>query len=93
MVNYEFQNLFLFLEGNKKDTVELILSNKNGKWLGSGVCDVREVEYVFAEDVVFMKVGMQELKIEQAMRYGSVEKIENLRNVLDIGLIILEGDE
>ncbi len=93
MVNYEFQNLFLFLEGNKKDTVEIVLSNKNGKWLGSGVCDVREVEYVFSEDVVFIKAGMQELQIEQAMRYGSVEKIENLGNVLDIGLIILETDE
>ena len=66
------------------------MSNKNGKWLGSGVCDIREVEYVFAEDVMFMKAGKHEIKIEQAMRYGSVEKIENLDNVLDIGLIILK---
>lgn len=92
-VNYEFQNLFLFLEGKQQDTLELMLSNKSGKWLGSGVCDIREVECVFAKDVVFMKGGEHELKIEQAMRYGSVEKIENLENSLDIGLIISQGDE
>jgi len=92
-VNYEFQNLFLFLGGSKKDTVELILSDKTGKWLGSGICDVREVEYVFDKDRVFMRKGKQELKIEQAMRYGSVEKVENLENVLDVGLIILEHND
>ena len=46
-VDYEFQNLFFFLEETKKDTIEITLSNKSGKWLGSGICDVREVEYFF----------------------------------------------
>ena len=92
-VNYEFQNLFLFLCGQKTDTVELILSKKNGKWLGSGICDVREIEHVFDKGKVFMKKGQQELKIEQAMRYGSAEKIESLEHVLDVGLIILENND
>ena len=46
-VEYEFQNLFLFLGGGNKDTIEIILANKNGKWLGSGVSSIRELEYVF----------------------------------------------
>jgi gliding motility-associated lipoprotein GldH len=87
-VDYEFQNLFLFLEGEKKDTIEIILSNKSGKWLGTGICDVREFEYIFDKEQFFTKKGKHELKIEQAMRYGSVEKIENLEHVLDLGLMI-----
>ena len=35
--NYRFQNLFLFTEiQSKKDTLEIILSEKNGKWRGKG---------------------------------------------------------
>ncbi len=92
-VNYEFQNLFLFLDGMKKDTIEIILSNKSGKWLGSGICDVREVEYIFDKERVFTKKGKQRLKIEQAMRYGAEEKIESLDQLLDIGLIISEHND
>jgi gliding motility-associated lipoprotein GldH len=51
--DYEFQNLFLFIKAEKIDTLELLLANKEGKWLGKGVGDVREVEFVYAKDKVF----------------------------------------
>ena len=34
-VDYEFQNLFLFVETDVLDTVELILATKEGMWLAS----------------------------------------------------------
>ena len=89
-VDYEFQNLFLFLEDIKKDTVEIILASKNGKWLGSGISDVREVEYVFDKNRIFSKKGEYKIRVEQAMRYGPKDKIENLEHILDIGLIVSE---
>ena len=92
-IDYEFQNLFLFLGETKKDTIEITLSNKNGKWLGSGICDVREVEYFFDKERNFTKKGKYEIRIEQAMRYGSAEKIENLEHVLDIGLMVFEHND
>jgi gliding motility-associated lipoprotein GldH len=92
-VNYEFQNLFLFLEETKKDTIEIYLANKIGKWIGSGISDIREVEYVFDEKRVFDKKGHYYLKIEQAMRYGSLDKIENLEHILAVGLIISENND
>ena len=92
-IDYKFQNLFLFLEETKKDTIEIILANKSGKWLGAGISDVREFEYVFDKGRNFAKKGEYEIRIEQAMRYGSTEKIENLEHILDIGLIIVEHND
>ena len=92
-VDYEFQNLFLFLEEANKDTIEIILANKNGQWLGSGISDVREFEYFFAKQRTFTKKGDYELSIEQAMRHASVHKIVNLENILDIGLIVSEHND
>tara|TARA_B100001250_G_scaffold413760_1_gene448974 strand:- start:1741 stop:2211 length:471 start_codon:yes stop_codon:yes gene_type:complete len=92
-VDYEFQNLFVFLESTKKDTIEIILANKKGKWLGKGLSNLRELEHVLEIDRRFLRSGEHSLKVEQAMRYGGAERIENLKHILDIGLIISENNE
>ena len=91
--DYKFQNLFIFLDGYHKDTVEIILANKNGKWLGSGISNIRNINYVFDDNRVFSKKGEYKLSVEQAMRYGAEEKIKKLEHIVDIGLIISEKDE
>ena len=75
-VEYEFQNLFLFIETDVMDTVELMLANKEGMWLGSGIGDVREFEFEYQNAKLFSKKGNYSFKIEQAMRYGMAEKIQ-----------------
>ena len=51
---FEYQNIFLFVDfQEKRDTIEVTLSEKNGKWLGSGFGDIKEVEYCFAKEVIF----------------------------------------
>ena len=92
-VDYKFQNLFLFLDGSHKDTIEINLADKNGKWIGSGISDIRELNYVFHYDKVFYKKGEHILSVEQAMRYGAEEKIKNLQQIVDIGLIVSENNE
>tara|TARA_B100000767_G_C19460558_1_gene407914 strand:+ start:66 stop:536 length:471 start_codon:yes stop_codon:yes gene_type:complete len=87
-VDYEFQNLFLFVETDVIDTVELILANKEGMWFGSGIGDVREFEFEYQNAKLFSKKGSYSFKIEQAMRYGMAEKIQVLNNVLAVGLSI-----
>ena len=91
--NYEFQNLFLFVKTEKIDTVELLLANKEGEWLGRGIGDIREVEFVYAKDKAFIEKGDFTFEIEQAMRYGKLEKIQYLNNIKAIGLSIQEQDE
>jgi gliding motility-associated lipoprotein GldH len=92
-VEYEFQNLFLFIETDVMDTVELMLANKEGIWLGSGIGDVREFEFEYQNAKLFSKKGNYSFKIEQAMRYGMAEKIQVLNNVLAIGLSIEKQNE
>ena len=92
-VEYEFQNLFLFIETDVMDTVELILANKQGMWFGSGIGDVREFEFEYQNAKLFSKKGNYSFKIEQAMRYGVTEKIQVLNNVLDVGLSIEKQNE
>ena len=92
-VDYEYQNLFLFLSGDLNDTIELELADKIGKWKGSGLSDIREFEYLFAKNKVFSKKGNHSLNIEQAMRFGAKEKIQNLEHVSDIGLIIRKQND
>ena len=91
--DYEFQNLFLFVKAEKIDTLELLLANKEGKWLGKGVGDVREVELVYVKDKVFPKKGEFTFEIEQAVRYGELEKIQHLNNIQAIGLSIQKQDD
>jgi len=92
-VEYEFQNLFLFIETDMMDTVELMLANKEGMWLGSGIGDVREFEFEYQNAKLFNKKGNYSFKIEQAMRYGVAEKIQVLNNVLAVGLSIEKQNE
>ena len=92
-VDYEYQNLFLFLESDTKDTIEIILADKIGKWYGSGICDIREFNYTFQTRKMFDKKGAYDLTVEQAMRYGSAEKIQHLENITDIGLIISKHND
>ena len=92
-IDYEFQNLFLFLEEYKKDTIEIILANKSGEWLGFGVSDVREFEFTLDKERIFPKKGNYKIKLEQAMRYGALSKIVNLEHVLDVGLIVSEHND
>ena len=91
--DYEFQNLFLFVKAEKTDTIEILLANKEGMWLGKGIGDVREVEFEYASNIVFDKKGNLIIEIEQAMRYGKLDKIQDLNHISAVGLCIQKQDE
>lgn len=93
-VDYEFQNLFVLINSdNKTDTAEIFLADKTGKWRGNGISNIREFEYVFEKGKKINKKGEQFIFIEQAMRYGNQAKIQELNNILDVGLIIRKQNE
>ena len=93
-VDYEYQNLFFFFYNNtKKDTIELLLADKKGKWLGKGFGDVREKEIIINEVEIFNKKENQKYIFEQAMRYGKEEKIKKLKNIESIGISLLRYNE
>ena len=56
--DYEYQNLFLFSHTEEtKDTIEIVLSDKKGKWKGKGVGDIRETCFLLEGGKMFNKKG------------------------------------
>jgi gliding motility-associated lipoprotein GldH len=85
---YEFSNLYLFVtaqspNGNiKRDTVEIVLANDHGKWLGKGAASVFTMYYPYKTNIRFPLPGIYTFRIEQAMW------VRDLKNVSDIGLLV-----
>ena len=91
---YEFQNLFLFVYDDlKKDTIEIFLADKRGRWIGKGMGDVREVEITLNKTKKYLSQDQKQFMIEQAMRYGEKEEIMILKNIIAVGLNIYKANE
>jgi gliding motility-associated lipoprotein GldH len=86
--DYKYSNLYLFIrtqlpDGNiSKDTVECILADINGKWLGNGLGSLKENNILLKNNLVFPETGTYIFEFEQAMR------VENLQGIADIGIRI-----
>ena len=93
-IEYEYQNLYVFLNliyKNKqeiKDTIEINVAEKNGKWKGFGVGYVREKKHKL--NSIIDHNNLIQINIEQAMRHGEKEKIEFLSEVIAVGIKINE---
>ena len=90
---YPYSNLFVIAEmtgpeGNtRKDTLEYIMADASGRWLGSGMGSVYENKLGYRRDVVFPTKGVYTVHLSHAMRKnGSVQGVESLPGVLDVGL-------
>jgi len=86
-IDYQFQNLFLFSELNeKKDTLEIFLSEKSGKWLGKGFGDIKEVDVLISKDIRFNNINTNSFNFEMAMRHNGLEKITELEGIVALGV-------
>lgn len=86
--SYDFNNLYLFIDIHspmritERDTMECILANADGKWLGNGLGDIWDNKILFKSNVRFQKPGTYEFVINQAMR------VDSLSMIMDAGLSI-----
>lgn len=85
--DYSYSNLYMFVTmkgpngGELKDTVNCILADNRGKWLGSGVGDLWDLQIPYVGGFKFAQTGSYIISYEQAMR------VENgLKGITDIGL-------
>lgn len=89
---YPFSNLYVFVttispSGHSiKDTVQIILADEKGKWLGKGLGDIWDNQRLYKERVRFAQKGEYIFEYEQAMR------LEKLPYVLDVGLRIEKAE-
>jgi gliding motility-associated lipoprotein GldH len=78
---YPYSNLFLFITATfpdgtvSKDTVDCILQDDAGNWLGDGLGDLWDNQIVFKPAVRFPKAGKYKIEFEQAMRQPKLPMI------------------
>ncbi|MCO4820992.1 MAG: gliding motility lipoprotein GldH [Flavobacteriaceae bacterium] len=93
--DYKFNNLFLIVTLDypngkvETDTLEYQMAKPNGELLGTGFSDIKENKLWFKENVILNESGEYVVKIQHAMRKnGSVNGVENLEGITDIGFRI-----
>lgn len=85
---YPYSNLFMFINTTfpngktTRDTIECLLADDKGKWLGKGLGDLWDSRILFKRNVRFSQSGNYIFEFEQAMR------VEQLPGVMDVGLRI-----
>ena len=82
--SYKFSNVFLFIStiypDNKIsiDTVECIIADDKGEWLGKGLGDIKDNQMLLKKNVRFHKAGIYSFEFEQAMRTDNLEGIKSI---------------
>lgn len=96
---FPYSNLFLITEmtfpgGDQlRDTLEFIMADPTGKWLGDGVGSIKENKLWYKEDIVFPVNGVYTLRIAHAMRQnGEVDGIDKLPGITDVGVEIEQAE-
>jgi gliding motility-associated lipoprotein GldH len=86
--DYAYSNLYMFFnivkpdESIVRDTIECLLADRYGHWLGKGVGKIRENRFLIKENHIFTDAGEYKFTLEQAMRD------EVLEGIADVGLRI-----
>jgi gliding motility-associated lipoprotein GldH len=86
--SYGYSNIYLFLDTKypdnriSRDTIECILADPAGKWLGDGSGDIWDNQILFKKNVRFKQMGTYKFRYEQAMR------MPKLPMIMDVGLRI-----
>lgn len=87
--DFDYGNLYLFIDitapnnATERDTINCILADNNGKWLGQGLGDIWDNKILFKYNTRFRK-GDYTFKLTQAMR------VDKLPQIMDVGLRVEE---
>lgn len=90
--HYLYQNLWLFIkttspsQKSQYDTLNCVLANDKGKWLGSGISNVFDITVPYKQAVGFPEKGTYTVEIRHGMR------MKDLPKVLEIGLRVEKAE-
>ncbi|MBL4585952.1 MAG: gliding motility lipoprotein GldH [Flavobacteriales bacterium] len=85
---YPYANIYMFVNTTfpsgktARDTVECMLADHTGKWLGKGLGDIWDNHILFKKNIRFPNTGIYSFEFEQGMR------MEKLPAILDVGISI-----
>ena len=84
--SYKYSNLWLFIEiiqpGGEvmRDTLEIVLADPTGRWLGSGIDGLKTLQSVYRRNIYFPVSGDYNISLQHGMRD------EILTGIHDIGI-------
>ncbi len=87
-VDYKYMNFYMFLDTEfpdgrvVRDTLECLLADNRGEWMGDGFGKIRSNQFLMRENVWFPVKGTYVFSFEQGMRE------EVLEGISDIGIRI-----
>ena len=82
--DYRYSNLYIFLNTRfpnnnlSRDTIEFMLADIEGKWLGKGWGAVKENSILLSTNMRFPLKGIYEFRLQQAMRVDTLKGISNV---------------
>jgi gliding motility-associated lipoprotein GldH len=91
--NYRYSNLYVFLttrfpNGNMtRDTIECVLADIRGRWLGKGWSNLKENNILLKKHLQFPLNGKYVFFVQQAMR------VDTLEGIHDVGLQINKAND
>lgn len=80
--NYRYSNLYVFMTTSfpggtmSRDTIEFVLADPAGQWLGNGWGKMRDDEIRLKSPLYFPRAGEYQFLIQQAMRTDTLMDIE-----------------
>jgi len=83
-VDYAYSNLYVFMNTILpsstlvRDTIEIMLAEPGGKWLGSGWGNHREIYMPIGIGMKFPEAGTYKFELEQGMRQEILENITHI---------------
>jgi len=81
---YPYSNIYLFVTTefpnghSTRDTIECILADKGGMWLGSGSGRIKDNKIMLQQAIRFPLTGIYHIKLEQGMREEILVGIEDI---------------
>ncbi len=81
---YPYSNIYFFTTLQSPngdivtDTLEYQLAYPNGKWIGSGMGDVKQNTLVYKENIPLKEKGIYKVSVAQAMRNSNLNGIEDI---------------
>lgn len=82
--DYRYSNLFVFMSTKfpnnnlTRDTIEFVLADASGKWLGKGWGNVKETDILLKTNLRFPLSGPYNFYFQQAMRNDTLEGIKSI---------------
>jgi len=89
---YPYRNVFFFVNTHfpdstvSRDTIEVVLADKKGQWLGEGFGEIKTSKFMLQHSIRFPQKGDYTFEVMQGMRCDTLKGIE------DIGIRIEKFD-